>query len=424
MRGVRLIRSLAALAAVTLAFTPRFASAQALDSPPPALPPPAPAAPPALPPPPTAPPALTGEAVPPPPGFQETPRTPAWAAAYDEARAKLIAGDFRDATARFEELEATATNTTDRALARDQRLLASEWWTRGLMLSQKREGAPPDKDLRTTDELVSLYTSSVFYGIGTGVWLAVLTEPKTAAAGVLPTLGLAAAGVGGVVALDSGGGMKYGMPQAIVSGLYMGLEHGIAWTVWGNSDATRSWPASSAATLVWGSATAGAVAGGVIGYAFPTTPGRASFVGSSSLWSGLVFGLGAGAVLPPDASRHAVAVGAAGLTVGAIAGALLAGPVSPTIARARFLDLGGISGGVVAGGLFLAASNGKGDARAGVGVTALGIGGGLAAAWLLTTGLVDRPGFREEGADKRASRLQPILSPIDRGGVVGLGGQW
>lgn len=353
-------------------------------------------------------------------------RTAEWAAGYEHARAQMTAGAFSDAATRFEELERTATNPTDRALAHDQRALALDWWMRGLTLVKKSAaGEGSQVDVRTTDELVSLYTSGVFHGIGTGVWVAILAKPESTAGNVLPALGFAGLNVAAVVGLDSGAGMKYGVPQSIVSGLNIGLEHGIAWTIYANAVQDGKWSAGTDASVIWGASSFGAVAGGLVGHFVGSTPGRSSFVGSSALWTGLVLGFGSAAVLPGDDGKHAVAVGAAGLSIGTIGGALLAGSVSPTIARVRFIDLGGIAGGLLAGGLYAAAANKGGSGQAAAGVTTLGIGGGLVVAWLLTSGMEDRPAFRgDEPPKPEAVRMRPMISPTKNGGVVGIGGVW
>src|SRR4051812_22479442 len=114
------------------------------------------------------------------------PTPPEWRMKYDDARSKLLTGEFADAAAKFDELEKTAVNRVDRAIAREQKTLASDWASRGLaFVSQKDLGESSATakalDKRTTDELVSLYTNSVFYGLGSGIWLARLTKPTSAA---------------------------------------------------------------------------------------------------------------------------------------------------------------------------------------------------------------------------------------------------
>jgi hypothetical protein len=136
--------------------------------------------------------------------------------------------------------------------------------------------------------------------------------------------------------------------------MYIGLEEGLVWTLWNQARTFRSdeWEGKTVANVIWLMSTAGAVAGGVVGTLQGTTPGRASFVGSTALWTGLVGGLVAGAISSEDDKQddRALLASAIGLNVGALAGAFAAGPVSPSIARVRFLDLGGIGGGLVFGG--------------------------------------------------------------------------
>ncbi|HZU82489.1 MAG TPA: hypothetical protein VE987_06220, partial [Polyangiaceae bacterium] len=288
-----------------------------------------------------------------------------WKYRYDLARDRLVNGDFVAAATMFEQLATETKDPTRRALANAQAQLAREWHDRGLALvkqSMLGESHMTAKSMneRTTDELASLYLSSVLWGIGSGVWTAVLTNASSSAGIVLPMIGFAGLGAGTVALLDSGRPLRYGVPQSIVSGLYIGLYEGIALAAWNASDPNDSarWSGATTASVVWGFSTAGAVAGGVIGSAVGTTPGRAAFVGSSALWGGVLSGLTAGALASGDNGGHTAFLAAGiGLNAGAIGGVLAAGPVSPSIARVRFLDLGAIAGGLAFGGLYAAAAD-------------------------------------------------------------------
>lgn len=348
-----------------------------------------------------------------------------WKLAYEEARAKLALGEFGLAATLFAALEASAQSEVDRALAHAQRVLAAEWASRKLTLvpateaqSIARETALASKaeDRRSTDELVSLYSNSVAYGIGSGVWLATLTKPETAATGILPTLALTAGSVGTVMALDSGKrGLRYGVPQSIVSGLYVGLEQGVMWTYFvaasSDHDGKPDPPASTYSTLLWASSTAGAVAGGILGEKIGTTPGRASWVGSTTLWTGLVSALTAGATAGDSNATAVPITGIVGLAVGTAIGFGTASSVSPPISRVRLLDLSGLLGGLGAVGLYVAAANDKTDGRAAAGVTALGIAGGLGLGWLATSSM-GRDYPRE--ADPSAEAEDDARSPVRR----------
>lgn len=356
--------------------------------------------------------------------FAET--SPEWQHAYDAARAKLVTGEFADAAARFAELERTAESASDRALAHAQRTLAAEWAARGLaFVAQESLGETPISakavGKRTIDELASLYGSSVLYGIGSGIWLATLTAPRDTAGVLLPTIALTGASVGAVVALDSGRGLRYGVPQSIISGLNLGLEQGVVWSLYaGSRDA--DWATHTYATVIWGASTVGAVAGGVLGQAVGATPGRASWVGSSGLWTGALAGLTTHAVA--DGEEAAFLAAGLGLTLGTGVGLATASGVSPSIARVRFLDLGGISGGLVVGGLYAAAANRDIDSRWLAASAAVGALGGLGAAWALTSSMPeDRPRSSGEAPEGALSRLRPTVMPAAGGAMIGLGGE-
>src|SRR4029077_6218227 len=109
-------------------------------------------------------------------------------------------------------------------------------------------------------------------------------------------------------------------------------------------------------------------------------------MGSAALWTGLVVGLlGAAAVADsPSADDSFLLLSALGLNGGAVAGVIIGKDVSPSIARVRFIDLGALAGGILTGGIYLAASNGHPSTRGMTGMLALGITGGLVAAWQLT----------------------------------------
>jgi len=163
------------------------------------------------------------------------------------------------------------------------------------------------------------------------------------------------------------------------------------------------WTPKEVASAIWGFTTAGAAAGAIVGSLGGATPGRASFVGSAAMWSGLVSGLMVGAITPDDDTQDdsALLAAAVGLNAGAIAGVLTAGQVSPSIARVRFLDLGGIAGGVAVGGLYLSAAGKESTPGGLMGLLSLGIAGGLTTAWFATSTM---------GADRLSEENRPSPS--------------
>jgi hypothetical protein len=170
--------------------------------------------------------------------------------------------------------------------------------------------------------------------------------------------------------------------------------------------------------LILGLGTVGAVAGGVVGSAYGTTPGRASLMGSAAMWSGLVAGTFAGAIT--KRSDTALLSSAIALNAGAVLGALAGAEVSPSIARVRFIDLGGLGGGLLLGGLYWAVQDRNASGQGLLTATSLGMTAGLAAGWLLTRDMeTDLP--RKHREPSLAERLVPTLVPTSTGTGLVLG---
>lgn len=361
-----------------------------------------------------------------PPAIPSDPST--WRREYERARERLVVGDFRAARLAFRHLSTTAPGDHERALATELSALAEEWDRRGFVFVRHQDfnessAVARARNERTTDEIAVLYLNALVYGVGTGGWLAAQTEPTSPAGAILPALGLAGASAGLVYVLDAGRPLHYGVPQSIVSGMYLGLSEGLVWTLWNQAQTDRAdeWSGKTMATMIWGSATLGAVAGGAIGSVAGTTPGRASYVSSAGLWAGLVSGLVVASLHAEDyAQDDAALLGAGiGMNAGVLGGVLSAGPVSPSIGRVRFLDLGALAGGLTFGGLYLSAAGENSDGRAAAGASALGIATGLGVAWVLTNGMEP-----DRGPEARAREPQfhPTLVGVDHGLGLGVSG--
>lgn len=351
-----------------------------------------------------------------------------WWTQYRAARALMAQGSWEAAASAFEALAGNAPDAPAGARAGEDAALCRSFIERGLVLIPRADLGEStvharQANVRTTDEIAVLYTNAVFYGVGTGAWLAIQTEPESAAGAILPALGLAGGAALGVYALDSGKPLGYGVPQSMVTGMYIGLYEGIAWTVFNQSQHrySESWSGETVATMIWGGATVGLAAGGIVGTARGTTPGRASFVGSASLWSAVVAGFLTSAVVPKDDKqddRTWLAV-ALGVNAGAIGGALAAGGVSPTVARVRFLDLGGIAGLLAAGGLFIASESDDDTARD-LAISG-GAAAGLAVAWFATQGMPkDEP--TKPATVGGVAMPNVSLMPVRGGATLGLHG--
>lgn len=368
----------------------------------------------------------------------ERPRARVWDEAYKAARAELSRGDFAAAARDFAELARTATNAADAQLAKEQAALSADWAERGLTFVREEDVTPrivvsdsaasaKAADVRSRDEIVSLYGSSIVYGLGTGVWLdAAIPVEGSGPAVLLPIGTAAAASVVGVAFLDSGRGLRYGVAQSIVSGMYLGLEEGVVLSAWNNSrEGSHTMKPGAIATVIWGTSTAGAVAGAIVGTTVGTTPGRASWVGSTGLWTGLFVGSVAGAFNGGGNATDPLLGTALGLNVGVVGGMLSADAVSPSIARVRYLDLGGLCGVLLLDGVYLAATGDRSDARAASGLAALGMAAGLGVTWAATH---DMPQDRRDrraptAAETPVANVSPMLTPMQGGAVLGLQGQ-
>ena len=350
------------------------------------------------------------------------PTAPAWDAAYAEARADMLEGRFPAAVQKFEALLLTAPDPANRLLVAELLAACRTWAQGGFVLATPTQIAlsQPMANRRTLDELAILYTNAVFNGVFAGIVIDTYSKPSSAAGYILPPLALAGVEAGIVALVDHTVGFIYGVPQSTVSGMYIGFEEALVWLIWHEAYYPNSskWGDRTVATLTWGLGTTGALTGGIVGAFLGTTPGRAAFMGSAALWSGAVVGTLAGAI-DKNSATGLLAAGIA-LNLGAIGGALLGAEVSPSIARVRFIDLGGLSGGLLVGGLYWAMA-GKGARAPGV-TASLGIGmaAGVATAWYFTRNMEED--FPRTGSTQGAmARIIPTISPTSNGAGLVLG---
>ena len=357
----------------------------------------------------------------------QNPDPTAWSAGYDDARATMVAGNFAAAAEKFAKLVETAPDAPSRLLASEMMAACRTWAAGGFVLSHPRklqlEAPTLLADRRTTDEISILYTNAVLYGLYAGIVLDTWTKADSPGSAILPPLLFAGASAGAVALLDHSLHLGYGVAQSIVSGLYVGIEEGIAWSLWheAHSPYSSEWGGKAVTTFVLATGTVGAVAGGIVGTLHGTTPGRASLMGSAAMWSGAVAGTLIGGMT--GHSDTALLSSAIMLNAGAVAGILAGAEVSPSIARVRFIDLGGLSGGLLVGGLYWAAQDKSASGRGLLTASSLGMSAGLVTSWLLTRDMdTDEPRKgRELGF---AERLMPTVAPVNSGTgfVVGVAG--
>ena len=348
--------------------------------------------------------------------------TATWDAAYAEARADMLAGRFPAAVQKFEALLLTAPDSSNRLLVSELLAACRTWAQGGFVLAAPTQLTLPQPmaNHRTLDELAILYTNAVLNGAYAGIVIDVYNKPKSAAGYILPPLGLAAAEAGIVALVDNTVGLRYGVAQSAVSGMYIGYEEALVWLLWHEAHYPGSdeWGDKRVAMLTWGLGTAGALAGGIAGTFLGTTPGRAAFMGSAALWSGAVVGTLAGTIA--DKGDTGLLAAGIALNLGAIGGALLGAQVSPSVARVRFIDLGGLCGGLLVGGLYFAAAD-RNPRPSGAAVSlGLGMAAGVATGWFFTRHMEeDFP--RTESTQSAMASVIPTIAPASNGAGMVLG---
>jgi hypothetical protein len=351
-----------------------------------------------------------------------------WSAHYDAARKQLIDGHYRVAEIEFLDLAVTASTDTDRRLAVEMARLAASWASREVVVAPEE---PSLRRPRTRDEITLLYATSFIYGAGTGAWFLLQAQPDTAFTATLPFIGITAAPIAALAIIDGNSPLPHGMPHAIADGIYIGFGESLLIVAYqharahrvdvGRTDSTR-WRPNESSSVLWGGATLGGIVGGTIASALPTTPGRATYTASITVWSGLLTGFTAGALLSETDSRteHSFLAADVGYNTGLLAAVLTADSVSPTVTRVRLIDLAGAGGGLAAGGTYLALSGRATDPRLSLGITALGAATGLVTGWVLTSGMPhDLPGSPPPAP---AVTFQPTVAPMAGGVAIGVGG--
>ncbi len=303
--------------------------------------------------------------------------------------------------------------------------LAHEWQRRGLALVKRSalgESAISAKAVneRSTDEIAILYTNAVIYGLGTGLAFAVVAQTNSTAGVVLPMLLFGGASAGAVALLDSGRPLRYGVPQSIVSGMYVGLEEGLALSLWG-SQSSAQWSGQTVAGVTWGLTTVGAVAGGVLGATVGTTPGRASFVGTTSLWGGALSAVTVEALNTTGDATGPLLAASVGVGSGRDRRPPRGGPGVP-FDRARSLPRPRRRRRRARRGGFTCPRRTATRTRVASGISAVGIAAGLVTAWAATSGMAADRVEPTEKPERSAFSWSPSMIPAKEGMMVGVSG--
>jgi hypothetical protein len=353
-----------------------------------------------------------------------------WTSRYEAARARFLAGDYATAEAELRELAETAESDVDRRLAIELADIAAALVARAT--PRPKPSPAPAPNVRSRDEISILYASAFLYGAGTGVWFLLQIQPDSALTATLPFAAITAAPIIGLATIDGRRPLRRGVPHGITAGLYLGVGEGIWLASYQHARAHRidaagggssRWGGEAVATLLWGGATLGGITGGALAGGLTTTPGRISYTASTTIWLGLISGLGTAAILPESPHRQEMAALAAGggYNVGLFGGMLMASRVSPSVTRVRLVDLSGAAGALAAAGSYLSLAHRDTDPRIGLGLAAGGAAVGLAVGTLLTAGM--EPELPTASVPPpRSLTWQPLVAPAPGGATVGVGG--
>lgn len=347
---------------------------------------------------------------------------PSWRARYEAARERIGRGECKIATPEFDELARTAATEADRQLAEEMGRVCRE-------IDRPKPPTAASSRLRGQDEMTLLYANAFIYGLGTSAWFVLETQPSQVLEAMLPFAAFTIGSVGAVALVDHYAPFPRGVPVSIASGLYLGIGEGIWLNALQHARSTRiraatghdpRWSAETSATVLWTMGTLGIVTGGLLGYAREPTPGRISFAASATLWGGVLAGAIGGAIHPYGARRieDIFLAGGVGYNLGLIAGVIVGPVLSPSVARMRFVDLGGVAGGLVFAGGYALAAGKDSDSRAGLALAAGGAALGLGLSWIATSGMDAAP--TNEAPPK--ATVQPVLTPLQGGAQLGVAG--
>lgn len=281
---------------------------------------------------------------------------------------------------------------------------------------------PSDPSRRGDGEAIELYISAALFGAFSGVFVPLAAnldlEPPMGSTGdpeVLVYLATTIVGAGvmalGVLALDSGEGLRTGIGPSISMGLRYGLASGFL--LWGAlDDAFDPWDVHSGrverVAMPFAVGLGGGLIGALIGYGFRPSTSQVRFVEASGIW-GAGFGAFIGLAAAED-STEGFALSAGGLGLALLTTSIMASAGAYTSPRrAWLLSLGFVIGTGVSG---VVTSIGVAS-RLLVGDLTYQLFGGLAAvtsiAGLITVALLS------DGMDERRDRGARAEIPVQLG---------
>ena len=236
---------------------------------------------------------------------------------------------------------------------------------------------------------------------------AVLLTPLSAGFGVIIPIGV-----------DAAFGKRPGAAQTVTSAMLLGLGEGIALNEYfSNLTVTSFHTYTKDTSWIFAAPGAGLITGLVIDAFVTTTPGRAAWVATTGLFTGIMTGSVVGALEQQgtwgregnrDVGIAAAIGGAAGIGAGIVTSRFL----SPSQGRVHLIDLGWIAGATIPGLACINHCSAQGTFAA----VAFGGAAGFTTAFIATAWMPrhvrghDLPG------------VAPYILPLDKGVSVGIGG--
>jgi len=288
---------------------------------------------------------------------------------------------------------------------------------------------PTPDGARNGAEAFSLYSSLLFYGLGTGVYVDVMAEISDIRAAVWVPILLGGGGIAAAYFLDHPRPLRAGRGYGMSTGLNLGVAAGIALgleledrgafrcsydSVTFREDCPTFGEGRGIATTVWLTSTAGLAAGYLIAAQVQPSAASIGFVNATGLYGGA---LGLMTMFMFEA-RDGYGLGwLVGEGMGIGLGALLASTLRPTESQTRWSSLGVLGGGLLGAGVAVLGSDSFDSAAVPLLLVQLGmIGGGIGGYFL-----GDRraePATARRGVDRFVATAS--VMPVPGGATFGL----
>ena len=348
-------------------------------------------------------------------------------AAYDQAFAALLAGEFQKAAVGFRAVAARSVEADRRAASRELARLADGLIARGAKLRLKSPGqtAPATRAIADDDQpdagRAGFIVTTTLASTYAGVYLLDILNTSDFRAAVLVITGTTAAGFIGSLYGSSGKTITAGTADAYSLGISMGVGNALLLAFPLGLDSSTE----SVQTTVIGGMVLGGVAGMIMGDRARPTRAQVGFTGTTATLGLATAGLGLVVAQPDTSADTVLLVLAGGLDAGAGLGLGLAGNLDWSPGRQRLTSLGAFLGALAgwATAALLTGTSSSGDttSRAWAGSTLVGMWGGFGLSTYLTRHMKPDPRFAPAKPTVEA-QVAPML--IGHAPGLAISGSW